>query len=72
MLQITVEKKLSVIVGMNKAQFIEFVCSNNIDDLRAFLIIPVTENNPSTGTDDALGVRYTRANMAKRKKIVPF
>jgi len=35
-----------------------------IDDLRAFLIIPVTENNASTDTDDALGVRYTRVNMA--------
>jgi len=23
-----------------------------IDNLRAFLIIPVTENDPSTGTDD--------------------
>jgi len=28
---------------------------------RAFLKIPVTENNPSTGTDAAY--RYTRANM---------
>jgi len=29
-------------------------------DLRAFLIIPVTENNPSTGTDKARGQIHKR------------
>jgi len=34
-----------------------------IDDIPAFLIIPVTKNNPSTGTDEALWMRHTRANI---------
>jgi len=32
------------------------------EDLRQFFVIPVTENKLSTGTEDALGVRKTRAS----------
>jgi len=35
----------------------------SVDDQRAFLIIPLTENNPSTGTDDVLVVIYTHTKL---------
>jgi len=48
---------------MNESKFVEPVRSH--EDLREFFVIPITENKLSTGTEDALVVRKTRASRLR-------
>ena len=58
------KEKLSIIINISCTQHKLLSLYVATDDLRAFLIIAVTENNPPSGTEEALWVRHTRANKA--------